>query len=303
MHKLDEPSAEDKAAWEKSVHLLQELLQQKMPMASKQVGPNKIESSQAEYFARFGRHHPGEDVQYRKTREMRVGGAFRFGGGHLLEIVSLLKGAKVRFDSIEEAEQTLTEVLGTKRILVLGDDVGTLSNILKYFGADAYGVEIYEEAVRFAHIGLFAENGQPSTQVIQGDIRDIANEHSRLRQTLSAKAPFDLITSNGVLTRDVGLREGYWYIEGTEPLLAENGYQLHLSTDFNLGGLITGEGGVHRYNDKFIQDIQSEEIQSAIAHGYWDYPSYGGGVLYRKGVLPRVKNLLRERHTSSSEAS
>ena len=61
------------------------------------------------------------------------------------------------------------ETLRGKQILSLGDDTGSLSEVLKHFGAEPVGIEFDSQKVAVGRAGVFSEDGKPNTSLIQGD--------------------------------------------------------------------------------------------------------------------------------------
>src|SRR3989338_4979725 len=120
----------------------------------------------------------------------------------LYRIASFLKGKALDGNVLEE---DLEKELQGKKILVLGDDSGSFSEILNSFGAEAFGIEYNKIKVLAAHSGVFAESGLPQDQVIQGDIGDLTDQSSSLYKTLLEKGPFDVITSSAVFNIGSGI--------------------------------------------------------------------------------------------------
>lgn len=117
-----------------------------------------------------------------------------------------LLGAFLKGKPLDEKNviSDLNVQLHDKKILVLGDDVGSLSEILNSFGANAIGIEYDFELVSAAHAGIFSEDHLPQTQVIHGDIGDLTDMDSDLYKTLQSKGPFDVIFSKAVFNGGSG---------------------------------------------------------------------------------------------------
>ncbi|MBI4250813.1 class I SAM-dependent methyltransferase [Candidatus Uhrbacteria bacterium] len=117
-------------------------------------------------------------------------------GSQVHLIASFFEGRLLAEDGLET---NIKKALRGKRILVLGDDIGTLSEVLRIFGARAYGIEYDRKAAAFARSGLFAENLKPQRQLIEGDIRRLMNQASPLFEEIKKIGPFDMIYSRTVL--------------------------------------------------------------------------------------------------------
>jgi len=125
-------------------------------------------------------------------------------GEEVFEIVSILSG---HLPNTEHIEEQMRNSLRGKRILILGDDIGSLSNILNDYGAEACGIEYDKEKVADAHRGAFAKDGKPQTQVIQGSIWELADSDSKPFQSVTKRGPFDLIYSKAVINIGSGFYE------------------------------------------------------------------------------------------------
>lgn len=124
----------------------------------------------------------------------------------LYHITSFLKGKLL--DS-EHIRTELRQVLEGKKILVLGDDIGSLSELLRSFGAEAYGIEFGEDNIEIAHSGIMSENGEPQNQVIEGDITELIIQDSNLSRKIKEIGAFDVIFSNAVLNVGSGIELGF----------------------------------------------------------------------------------------------
>ena len=149
----------------------------------------------------------------------------------LYYITSFLKGTQL---DKEKPIENLKEILKDKKILVLGDDTGSLSEVLRQYGAESYGIEIDKFKILIAHSGIFAKNGNPQLQVIEGDLgtlfkgKDketldefslkypeekiqsliIANKKERkLMEKLKELGPFDMIVSDNVFNFGSGIEK------------------------------------------------------------------------------------------------
>lgn len=143
----------------------------------------------------------------------------------------------------------IKRVLRGKKILILGDDYGTMSEMLKFYGAESYGIEIDKYNVLIAHSGVMAENGEPQNQVIEGDVSELFDPNEgQLMQTLKKLGPFDVIFSKGVFNSGSGFSDSYAKRFKANPLFPEdshiqafqkhckdlntdNGFQLHTGVD------------------------------------------------------------------------
>lgn len=179
----------------------------------------------------------------------------------LYYVASFLKKSTLEEKDISADIQN---VLQGKRILVLGDDIGTLSEVLRNYGAESYGVEIDKLKVLIAHSGILAKDRRPQEQVIEGNLDDIFDdEETELIKKLKSLGPFDMIFSYRVFNEGSGIESvraianqrkftnRIWNHgekgdpkaveellllqsksrEKLESLLGENGLQLHLGVD------------------------------------------------------------------------
>lgn len=153
-------------------------------------------------------------------------------GETLYFIAALLNNAPVSHENIE---QRIKEILKGKKILVIGDDFGTISEALNALGAEATGVEDSIISVKIAHSGALAEAGRPQNQVIQGDAWDIGNPNSLLYKKLQERGPFDMVYSHAVLNGGSGFPESQKsqtigkekFNLGLDQLITEDGIQFH----------------------------------------------------------------------------
>ncbi|MBU0578228.1 hypothetical protein KJ742_04355 [Patescibacteria group bacterium] len=180
----------------------------------------------------------------------------------LYYIASFLKGELLdEQDLFEDIQETLKG----KKILILGDDIGTVSGILRQYGAESYGVEIDKLKVAIAHSGILAKGQKPQTQVIEGNIGDIVKEEdTALFQRLKDLSPFDMVYSYRVFNHGSGLERELPFEQSAEidtdpsklidlenfqtlmkrkfdALLNENGLQLHIGVNRNLEYLFPAE--------------------------------------------------------------
>lgn len=118
-------------------------------------------------------------------------------------IGSFLKQAPV---SAEDTVSDLKEQLKNKKILILGDDTGSLSETLNLFGAIAVGIEYDKFKVLLARAGVFSEHG-PQNQVILGDLGDLTDEQSGLYKKIQDLGPFDVIFSEAVFNGGSGVED------------------------------------------------------------------------------------------------
>lgn len=191
----------------------------------------------------------------------------KFRGGELYLIASFIKGGPININSpIEDVEAQLRG----KKILVLGDDTGSFSEILNSFGAEVSGIEYDKIKVITAHSGILAESGLPQDHVVQGDIGDLTNRSSRLYQIFLEHGPFDVIYSYAVFNSGSGIegaiknvigqydedKFGKLLINGLNNLLNEKGFCLHTRVDMNgMFGKYGGGTGLDRnlvFMPKFI---------------------------------------------------
>lgn len=176
---------------------------------------------------------------------------------NIIYLTSLLKGTPL---SQEATIEEIKTALRGKKILVLGDDVGSLSEILIHYGAEAYGIEYDWELIGFAKNGTFAEDGKPQEQVIRGDVAKLADDSSDLFKTIEEKGPFDLIFSRALFNDGSGLVLGnpdtfsQNYIWNSKKLLKPKGWNLHLRVDAVRLGMEGPGQGYPRSSDKALVD-------------------------------------------------
>lgn len=120
-------------------------------------------------------------------------------------IASFLKGRPL------EQSETIADVLKSlrgKRVLVLGDDTGSLSELLRHYGAESYGIEKDRFKLLIARSGILSLNGQPQEQTFEGSIGDFfENETTPLLKRLKELGPFDMIVSDYVFNNGSGIEE------------------------------------------------------------------------------------------------
>lgn len=164
----------------------------------------------------------------------------------LYELAAFSKGDVINEEDIDEIEVQLKD----KKILILGDDTGSFSEILKSFGAKVIGIEIDKTKVAVAQSGVLSENGEPQEQVIQGDIGDLTDDASDLYKKFEQFGPFDIIYSHAVFNGGSGIEEairnynnkhefrrdaivdfGKCLTSNLSALLNKNGFMLHDRVD------------------------------------------------------------------------
>jgi hypothetical protein len=124
------------------------------------------------------------------------------------ELVILGQCLKGDMLDIDTPMEDLRTTFKGKKILILGEELGTLSQALNALGAEAYGIEYNKRVVAIAHSGVLAENLIPQTQVIEGDLWNLGDSESSLFKLVSEKGPFDAIFSHGVFNSGSGFTEG-----------------------------------------------------------------------------------------------
>ncbi len=162
---------------------------------------------------------------------------------NLYQIGSVLQGTEI---ATEHPIEQLKKAVQGKKILVLGDDCGNLSEQLNVLGAEAYGIEFNERKIRLAHSGFLAKDFKPQMQMTQGDLWDLRDEQTELFQQMQTKGPFDLIFSTFLINIGSGLGESnpdkgelllpraeewFKFFSGTEKLLKPEGVNLHEGID------------------------------------------------------------------------
>lgn len=121
----------------------------------------------------------------------------------LYRLVSVLNSGLI--GSKGDVKRELSEILQQKKILIVGDDIGSLSEVLNYLGAEAYGIESDNFYVAVAHSGLASESGKPQTQVICADMGDLQDKNKKIFKHLEKIGPFDAIYSWAVFNFGSGI--------------------------------------------------------------------------------------------------
>lgn len=182
----------------------------------------------------LGRSFPGYSSKPRKAIELFILG-------------SLLLGRKI---DTEQVGDDLKKAFTGRKVLVLGDDIGGMSEIVNLLGGTAYGIEHDESKVEIAQSGKLAESSQPQMQVIDGDILDLTDENSELMKKLSQLGLFDVICSDAVFNGGSGIEKSAAVytskkrtakgkdllftgkvLDNTDRILADNGIHLHVNVD------------------------------------------------------------------------
>ncbi|MEK7540906.1 MAG: class I SAM-dependent methyltransferase [Patescibacteria group bacterium] len=163
----------------------------------------------------------------------------------LYELAAFSKGDAIAEEDINVIETQLKD----KKILILGDDTGSFSEILNSFGAKVIGIEIDKAKVAVAHSGVLSEKSEPQEQVIHGDIGDLTDEASDLYKKLEQSGPFDIIYSHAVFNGGSGIEGaidkfnaksrlrgpmidfGKCLTSNLSSLLNKNGFMLHDRVD------------------------------------------------------------------------
>lgn len=94
----------------------------------------------------------------------------------------------------DKALETIRKRLVGRKILSLGDDTGSFSEILQHFGCHTLGIEFDKDKVALAHTGKLSEDGRPRLDIIQGDIWELLLPESALATSLKSYK-FDAIVS------------------------------------------------------------------------------------------------------------
>jgi len=108
----------------------------------------------------------------------------------LVVLLETLAGEKPQDDIIARAKS----VLSGKRVLSLGDDSGSLTEVLRSFGAETLGVEYSAYFVTLGQRGVLSEKREPQP-IIQGDIWELPLPKTKITQEALRKGPYDLIVS------------------------------------------------------------------------------------------------------------
>lgn len=179
----------------------------------------------------YGNDDPRAEKYYFINRKVRR-------SKELYLVSSFLKGSALESgDPVGE----LREILKNRKILVLGDDTGSFSEVLQRYGVEAYGIEFDPLRVAVGHMGIVAEDGQPQTQLMRGNIKDIADPTSELFQTLQEKGPFDVIFSTGVFNSGSGVEaalndrnfDPVRFHLNCDSLLKDSGFEMHCDIDMH----------------------------------------------------------------------
>jgi len=164
--------------------------------------------------------------EYFPDRVSTISAGHKDRGSQVYLVASFLQGRLISQDNLEE---NIEKALRGKRLLILGDDLGTLSEVLRAFGAEAYGIDSDQKAAMFARSGLFAENLKPQRQLIEGDIRTLINPASALNEKVKKLGPFDMVYSRTVLPYIglYGLTSWYRLMQCLDELTIPQGLNIH----------------------------------------------------------------------------
>lgn len=121
-------------------------------------------------------------------------------GVDMAVLAAAISGGEWDGQSMEE----LPRIFSDQKILVLGDDIGSLSEVLKGYGAITTSIERQEEAWKLAKAGRFTENGEERHDVFLGDLYELLDPHSSISRVVTERGPFDVIYSGDVFNRDEG---------------------------------------------------------------------------------------------------
>lgn len=131
----------------------------------------------------------------------------------------------------------ISKQLAGKRILVVGDDIGSFSQILKRdFKVRSCGIEVDPIKVRLAHQGRLSDSSEPRNQVLQGSAWELADRRSALAERVGSFR-YDMIFSYNLfaygsgIERDIGINKMpaimHEWLQSTSWLLKRGGLQLH----------------------------------------------------------------------------
>lgn len=135
-------------------------------------------------------------------------------GLELYTLGSFIKGKPLDQSNVI---QDLQEQLQGKRILILGDDTGSMSEVISSYGGSAIGIEYDKFKVLAAHSGFLSESGKTQEQVIHGDIHDLTDTSSDLFNTLQKLGPFDIIYSHAVFNIGSGIEAAVAKLQERRP--------------------------------------------------------------------------------------
>jgi hypothetical protein len=171
--------------------------------------------------------------EYSTASILRMESRERIKAIQLYHLVSVLNGGLI--GSKGDIKRELSEILQQKKILVIGDDIGSLSEVFNFFGAEAYGIESDDFYVAVAHSGLAGESGKPQTQVIRADVGDLQDKNKETFKYLEKIGPFDAIYSWAVFNFGSGIERNEYlgkdYFGDIKKkcnlLLKKGGFSLH----------------------------------------------------------------------------
>lgn len=101
--------------------------------------------------------------------------------------------------------EQIREALHGKKILNLGADSGSFTQILEHFGCETLGIEYDERMVKAARTGILSEDGEPYESVIQGDVWDLMLPESDLSERIDDD--YDAIFSRLLFNEGSGVFE------------------------------------------------------------------------------------------------
>lgn len=225
---------------------------------------NDLEKKEAEPFEAALRQCYAYDPENLAIINDGIDEAHKYGGGRnlsdffegkkrqaksLYKLATEIKGAYLdEQDPINDIKKNLAR----KKILVLGDDIGSLSEILRFYGAESYGIEYKKFDVLVGHSGILTENGIPQNSLLEGNIADLFKDDTELFKQLQKLGSFDAIVSFSVFNDGSGVEEAITGAESSigigrpritqqqaeifqsncSELLNDTGVQLH--NDFNM---------------------------------------------------------------------
>lgn len=247
------------------IELLDHYLEQAFPETFSDFGTSKALKERSRMASAFVSDSPAfsESVGYlhRKKRGEDIAG-----------MVSVLHDGESdteHFDPATYLDSCFSALRG-KSVLSIGDDTGSLTEVLKRFGVKVTGIEYDPELVAVAHTGLLAEDYSPQEQVLQGDAWELPLPSSRLCQQLGSydllftnnlfdigsggEAPSTALESQIAVMHELAAAQRFshhfdtmsfagtegerkmWFqlfMVGVEHLLVPGGKQLHLNTEFS----------------------------------------------------------------------
>jgi hypothetical protein len=187
--------------------------------------------------------------------------------------------------------EDVRRLLKGKRILSLGDDTGSFTEVLQHFGCKTLGIEFDSGKVKLAHEGYLSEDRKPRTDVIQGDIWDLLIPGSKLLKTVG-KYKYDAIFSKSLFNSGSGGEMPNRKLEKELKVMYEDKFRKDFSgrrTD--LPPRLSGEGGFFGlFIDITRSLLKKNGVQVHLGTDLgWDVPKT---LRWKWGVINRPRHKL-----------